>query len=190
MRKFSFRKQFREAVDYIKESSGYIYFVIFIFFGFSLIGLFFWENFTFLDEFLKQILLQTEGLNWIEMIFFILQNNVQGAFFGILFGFIFGVFPLLNAMGNGIVLGYVASQVIQISGIGVMWRILPHGIFELPAIFIALGLGVKFGMFIFAKDGVKELKRRFYESMNAFLMIILPLLILAAIIEGILIVLF
>ena len=38
-----------------------------------------------------------------------------------------------------------------------LFRLLPHGIFELPAIFISLGLGLRFGMFIFQKE--KEIGR-------------------------------
>ena len=106
-------------------------------------------------------------------------------------GVFFGIYPIIGIIGNGVVLGYVFSLVIAEEGIVSLWKILPHGIFELPAIFIALGLGLKLGGFVFADKGkkFKELKKRFYQSVNAFLMVILPLLVLAAIIEGILIVL-
>jgi uncharacterized membrane protein SpoIIM required for sporulation len=42
-------------------------------------------------------------------------------------------------------------------------------------------------MFIFAKAKIKELKKRLLNSVIIFVMIVIPLLIVAAIIEGLLI---
>ena len=68
-----------------------------------------------------------------------------------------------------------------------LWKILPHGIFELPAVFIALGIGIKLGMFIFQKKKLESLKNYSINSLRVFLLIILPLLVIAGIIEGTLI---
>ena len=183
----SVKKQFKEAWSYIKESRKAIFFVVLIFFLRSLIGFFFSERFVFLDELLKSLVDETEGFGVLEMIFFILQNNTQTAFLSLLLGVFFGIFPIFNAITNGVVLGYVLAKVHGISGISDFWRILPHGIFELAAVFIALGMGVRMGNVLLAKDKKKELKRMLYLSLNAFFMIVLPLLILAAVIEGLLI---
>ncbi len=183
----SVRKQFKEAWNFIKESRRAIFFIVAIFFLSSLIGFFFSERFSFLDELLKNLVDETEGFGPLEMIFFILQNNTQTAFLSLLLGVFFGIFPIFNAVTNGVVLGYVLAKVHGISGISDFWRILPHGIFELAAVFIALGMGVRMGNVLLAKDKKKELKRMLYLSLNAFFMIVLPLLILAAVIEGLLI---
>ena len=66
----------------------------------------------------------------------------------------------------------------------VLWRIFPHGIFELPAVFISLGLGLKLGTFIFQRNKLKAFAEFFWNSLRVFLFIVLPLLIIAAIIEG------
>jgi len=68
--------------------------------------------------------------------------------------------------------------------------IFPHGVFELPAVFISLGLGVRFGTFMFSKNALSELKHRFIGSIKVFFFVIMPLLVLAAIIEGVLITFF
>ena len=189
-RMLNLKEQFLEAVRYIKESKESIYLVIGIFI-FGIILSFFWAGkFSFLNEIIKNILLKTQGLSGFQLIFFILQNNLQSAFFGLFLGFFFGIFSILNAFLNGIVIGYVFFKVWSVSGAADFWRILPHGIFELPAIFISLGLGVKLGASLFVKNKKAEFKKRFYNSANAFLMIVLPLLIIAAIIEGALIVFF
>jgi len=176
-----------ESFDYFKESRNYYYFVILLFVVSGLIGFFFFENFVFFDELLKEIMQQIEGMNTYELIVFIFLNNISSAFYALVFGVFFGVLPVVNALMNGTVLGYVMRNVYEVSGFSNFWRLLPHGIFELTAIFIALGLGIKLGMFIFAEDRFKELRRRFVYSAVIFVLIILPLLLLAGVIEGLLI---
>jgi len=181
------KEHFDQGIMYIKESKGEIYFVIAIFFISALVGFFFSERFTFLNVILVELVSKVIGLNVLELTFFILLNNIQSAFFTLLGGVFLGILPIIGALTNGIVLGYVLSLTYEVSGLLDFWRLFPHGIFELGAIFIALGMGVRLGGFVFAKQKVRELKRRFFESINVFLVIIMPLLILAAIIEGLLI---
>jgi len=94
---------------------------------------------------------------------------------------------LISCMLNGSILGYVMRITFENYGTAEFWRILPHGIFELPAIFISMALGLKTGMFVFSDNKMSELKCRTYNSMIVFLKMVLPLLIIAAIIEGTLI---
>lgn len=182
-------EQFREAKNYLKELYNYIYLALGIFILSSIFGFVFHSKLTFIDDFLKQLIDRTSGLNTGEMVFFILQNNLQSALFSVFFGIFFGLFPITSNFSNGVVLGYVLQKSYETIGILSWWRILPHGIFELPAIFISFALGMKLGftLFLNKKVRVKEFKRRFYNSVNTFLMIVIPLLIIAAIIEGILI---
>ncbi|MBU0907224.1 MAG: stage II sporulation protein M [Nanoarchaeota archaeon] len=186
----SLKTQFKEAWSYIKESRGYIFIAVALFILSSIVGAVFQEAFApMINEILKNLIDKTSGLNTPEMIFFILQNNAQSAFLSIFFGMIFGIFPIISTVTNGVVVGYVLVKATEIAGISSWWRILPHGIFELPAIFISFGLGIKLGFTLFLKREArtKEFKKRFYNSMNTILMIIIPLLIIAAIIEGVLI---
>lgn len=183
------KTQFKEALAYLKESSSYIYSAIFLFAISIVFGIVFKENLSFIDKILREIVDKTAGLSAPELIFFILQNNLETALLSLLLGIFFGIFPIFNALANGVIIGYVLALSYKVAGLSSWWRILPHGIFELPAIFIALGLGMKLGFTIFLKkqNKIKEFKRRFYNSFNVFLMIVIPLLIIAAIIEGLLI---
>lgn len=185
----SFKKQFDEAKSYVSECKVQIYSILVIFFVSAFFGFLFSDKLGFIKELLREILSRVEGLNSVELIFFILQNNVQSAFFGMFFGVFLGIFPLFNAIGNGVVLGYVSSLVISEGSVLDLWRLLPHGILELAGVFISLGMGLKLGGFVFAKSGerINVLKERIYKGANAFLLVVLPMLILAAIIEGILI---
>ena len=183
----SIKKQYNEAINYIKETKYHILAVIIIFFGSALISFFNPDKFSFLDAFLKELVNKAAGLNLIEMLLFILQNNLQSALVGFLLGIFLGIMPLSFALFNGLVIGYVLAIASEVQGPSVILRLIPHGIFELPAIFIALALGLKLGLFLFSKNAYNELKRRAYKGFIVFLTIIIPLLIIAAIIESILI---
>lgn len=187
-RKISIKTQYKTAIAYIKESKYSILFITMLFIASILTGFLNADELTFIDFLLKDIIDKTIGLNTIELIFFILQNNLQTSFIGFASGIFLGISPFILTLFNGIVIGYVIEMAAETaSAVEILKAFIPHGIFELPAIIISLGLGLKFGFFIFAKDKAKELKERFFNSMNVFLFVILPLLIIAAIIEGLLI---
>lgn len=186
-KKVSWKKEFADlfenSLDYIKLQKKYIYAIVFIFFASSIIGFVYSSEFSFMDKFLMEIADSTRDLDYLELIWFIFSNNVTSAISSLFFGAFFGIFPFINAIFNGSILGYVYSQAASIAGYGVVWRLLPHGIFELPAIFISLGLGVHLGLSLFKFDMFKTFKKRFKESLTAFLVIVVPLLALASIIE-------
>ena len=127
---------------------------------------------------------KTQDMSRYELIDFIFFNNLQSCFFGFLFGFFLGIFPIVIAILNGYVLGFVGKLAVEKGGISVLWSLLPHGIFELPAIFISLGIGLKFGTFIFQKEIGKSFKDYFFNGLKVFILVVILLLIIAAIIEG------
>ncbi len=182
------RKNFFDSLNYIKEARRYIYFVLTLFFTAALIGFFDSDTFVFVEDIIRDLIGKTEGLGLFDMISFIFVNNVGSAFLGNFLGVVLGIVPIFNALTNGVVLGYVLSKVYLISGFSDFWRLLPHGIFELPAIFISLGMGIRLGMFVFTKNKMDELRTRFVKSFKVFLFVIVPLLVIAAIIEGFLII--
>jgi len=140
------QSMFEESISYLKESMIYFYIVVGLFLFSALIGFMFPENFVFFDELLKELAEKTTGLGHGELTWFIFQNNVLSSFFGLIFGVFLGIFSLMGILVNGLLLGYVYAKASAISGLGVIWMLVPHGIFELPAVFISLGLGIKFGI--------------------------------------------
>ena len=182
-----FLEEYRKSWSFIIESKTFIYFIIALFFAFALFS-FFVPPPDFLAEqileFIEELLKKTQDMGYFELTRFIFFNNVQSSFFGMIFGVLFGIFPLIAVVSNGYLLGFVASIVTNTEGIFVLWRLFPHGVFELPAIFISLGLGLKIGTFLFQKEKLKSLKIYLKNSLRTFLFIIIPLLIVAAVIEG------
>ncbi len=184
------KREYKDSLSYIKESKNFIYFIIGIFFVFALIGFFVpaSEDLTkIILEFIEKLLEQTKDMSQGELIKFIFANNLQSSFFGLVLGVVLGIFPVLAAITNGYLLGFVGAMSAEAEGFFSLCRILPHGIFELPAIFISLGLGLKLGSFIFQKEKRKLFRKYFWNSLRVFLFVILPLLVIAAIIEGLLI---
>lgn len=187
-----FKKHYSLSWNYIKECKNFILFVLAVFLFSVLIAFYFQppEITKLIEEFLKELLEQTSSLNAWQMIIFILNNNLSSAFFSMILGVVLGIFPMLTTFANGYILGFVADKTIALEGVSVLWRLAPHGIFELPALIISLAIGTKLGFFITAPKGriKKEFFRRLQESLRVFLFVVLPLLIIAAIIEGVLIV--
>jgi stage II sporulation protein M len=182
------KKEFFSSLNFIKDSKKFICIISLIFFLSFLIGLIikFPENIQdSLLELIKKIVLETKNLSGVKLILFIIFNNLKSTFFGIIFGIFFGIIPVISAFLNGLLLGFVSSLSISKNGIISLWRIFPHGIFEIPAIFISLGLGLRIGI-SFLK-GKKNLKKLLIKSIKTYFLLIIFLIIIAGIIEGVLI---
>lgn len=185
-----FKENYSESWKYLRETKVFIWIIVVLFFISVLVGFFVpisdGLQKTILD-YLRQIIEKTQGMSPFELISFIFLNNLQSGFLGMIFGFLVGFFPVAVTIANGYVLGYVSSLVVSSEGIASLLNLLPHGIFELPAIFISLGMGLKFGTFIFHKNKGKSFGEFFINSLRVFVFVVVPLLIIAAIIEGALI---
>lgn len=142
-------------------------FIFSILFGF-LFPLFFVE---FIRKFVEELSKRTEGMGFFQLFAFIFENNLSTAFFGIVFGLFFGVIPVVITFFNGYVLGFISNAVASSQGYPILLKLLPHGIFEIPALIISLGLGLKLGI-SFLVNFVKFYKKK----LNIYIMIVLLIL--------------
>jgi len=220
------KENYRQSWNYIKESRNFIYAILIIFVMFILIGFFVPVPEVLLEEilsFIEELLRKTGEMSHSELIRFIFFNNLQSSFSGMIFGIVLGIFPVVTIIANGYLLGFVSSRIVQTEGIFILWRLLPHGIFELPALLISVGLGLKLGFWLIAEP-IKfywkknklisflfillypptliitlivnkkfnkkmislfhKFKINLWNSLRVFLFVIIPLLLIAAIIEG------
>jgi len=186
------KKNYLEVLEFLKESRKMIYGVIGLFF-ISALTSFFLPVPASIVEIIKQVIQNmiesTEGLGTFQLIRYIFFNNLLVSFVGIVFGALLGIVPLILILTNGYVVGYVARISVEAQGFGVLWKLFPHGIFELPAIFISLGIGLKLAGALFNSEADKTFINRLKLAIKTFFLLILPLLLIAAIIEGLLIVL-
>lgn len=190
---FNISKIYQSNWDYIKNSKKFIYTITGIFFLFFIIGFFIPapEHIAqHLFEIMIEILETTQDLSGPELTAYIFVNNLSASFTGLILGILLGIFPIFGAILNGYLLGFVSAISVEAAGIFILWRLLPHGIFELPAIFISLGLGFKLGWTLISKREREYFKDHLLQSLKVLFFIIVPLLVIAAIIEGILITMF
>lgn len=181
------KKYYKEAWEFFKSSKNYLFMAVMVFVLFGLIGflfpIFFEEE---IFNFIRELSLRLENYNTLELTGYIFFNNIRSSFFAMVLGLGLGLFPLFAAISNGYVLGFVARYSVEASGWLILWRLLPHGIFELPAIFLSIGIGFRLGISLFRLKK-KEMKELFFKSLRFFVFVIFPLLVIAAIIEGLLI---
>ncbi len=144
------------------------------------------ENFSFLFQ-----------LNNFLLFLFIFLNNSLKVFLFMFLGILGGVIPVFFLIVNGMTLGLVVWVVSQEVTLGeILLSLLPHGVFELPALFIGSALGISLGAssykLISQRKKIKEiikgpLKSDLIFSLRTFTYVILPLLFIAALIEVLLI---
>jgi len=183
-----FYKNYKLCWKFLKETKNYIWFSVFLFFLFAVIGFIFPTFFKQqIFDYILGITLKLKDYSAIQLIGFIFFNNLKASFFAIVLGIALGVIPIIFTVTNGYLLGFVARYSVSENGFLVLWRILPHGIFELPAVLMSIGIGLKLGASFFKKNKKKTFKSKFIESIRFFVFVIFPLLLIAAIIEGILV---
>jgi len=115
----------------------------------------------------------------LALFLFIFVNNVVNCLLTVFIGVIFGVFPIVFLLINGMVIGYI-GQMQAAEGKWLMFvkGILPHGIIEIPAIVIAgaygiyLGAIVLRGLFSFV---VPRQKHVFANEIRRFVQLSVPL---------------
>ncbi|WP_408956726.1 stage II sporulation protein M [Natrinema sp. 74] len=80
-----------------------------------------------------------------ELAQFLLLNNSRAFIFSILGALTLGLLTAWAMLFNGVIVGNVGASVAGEIGIGyILVGLLPHGIFELPALFVAAGVGFRF----------------------------------------------
>ncbi len=113
------------------------------------------------------------------LILAIFLNNLGASALALLAGGLFGLVPLIAALVNGMLLGgfllYAPALVL---------RVVPHGILELPAVFIAWGAGMWVGLWVLQQHPFGVLKERIVKGMRIFVAVVVPMLVVAALIEG------
>lgn len=117
---------------------------------------------------------------------FIFINNAFKALLTILLGIIFGIYPIYFIFINAELIGLVAALTIKRIGLSAtLAGILPHGILELTAIFIAASYGLWLGTRAYRSARYHEpLGPAISSAFRVYYKLILPMLFVAALIEA------
>lgn len=106
-------------------------------------------------------------------------HNAVALFAAMLSGAIFVIIPAFFVFANG----YVAGALV-IPNLSMIGMLIPHGIFELTASFLAVSYGIWLGLWPFHRNRVEDIKLRLKQCAAVYFYIVVPLLLIAAIIEG------
>lgn len=124
---------------------------------------------------LAEALIALEG--W-KLAIIIFVNNSVKILGSIVLGIFFGLFPIFSLLVNGYLIGIIAQyhgSIVFLAGI------VPHGIFEIPALLLGAGAGIHLGVTAIKKRDL--LKEEITYSLKLFFKVIIPLLLAAALIE-------
>ncbi len=131
------------------------------------------------------------GLAGGKLFFTLLLHNVMATIIVLISGVLVGIIPTFAIGANGFVLGVVYRQTAEVAG---YWKaalkVLPHGVFELPALLIAASYGLWLGVTVVRRMRGKEstlLRTHIEHAFRRYFAVVFPLLIVAAGIETVLI---
>jgi len=118
---------------------------------------------------------------------FIFIRNASALLLSFIFSPILCLLPILALTANGWLLAFISALVIEEESLGVVLAgLLPHGIFELPAIIIGEAAALSFGVMAMLALFKKERRNQFLPNLKRnlkYLIIALALLLPAAILE-------
>lgn len=183
--------------DLKKGFTGYLRFIwpyallmAFIFFVFLVVGYNSAASFPSMAETLRESFSSRFAsimtMNPLFIMFAIFLNNAFLSLLFLVLGLALGILPVLFIAFNGYIVGVLVYLIDQERGLlFILLGLLPHGILELPMVFLAAGIGLRLGYQVFSAliGRPTQIKREFKEGLIFYFRWILPLLLVAAIIE-------
>jgi len=186
--------QYRMAIDFLlRDLSIYFFltvstFVLLTIFSTYLFG----ENPDLTMTLLSTVVDKFQGImeNGEISLLNLFINNLQASVLGVLVGLIpFLFLPMLGIFSNAAVMGLVFAQ---FTSSAPLWKvvvlgILPHGIFELTAVFLCYSMGISIcwnlSKKIVGHRKRENLKDLLQNCLRTTVLIVVPLLIIAALVE-------
>lgn len=146
-----------------------------------------------LIEVVQTVVGNNRGLSGGMLFFNILVQNVMASIFVILSGVVVGIIPAFAISSNGFGLGVLYRQFAEVSGYGkAVLKVLPYGVFEIPALLIAASYGLWLGVMVVRRwrgMGSPLLRTQVEHAFRRYFAVVFPMLIIAAAIETALILL-
>ena len=127
------------------------------------------------------------GLAGGMLYFNILVQNVMATIFVLISGVFVGIIPTFAISSNAFGLGVLYRQAAEVAGYSkAALKVLPYGVFEIPALLIAASYGLWLGVTVLRRMRGKEstpLGVNIEHAFRRYFAVVFPLLIVAAAIE-------
>ena len=183
-------EKYERDLNYLKDIKIHILVITLVFFLSAALGFF---HSSMDPEYAMQSLEEVselfdiiKDLSPIGIMLFIFLNNAIKSLIILMLGIGFGILPLLFIAYNGYIIGVVVYIISGENGFTyILSAILPHGIIELPMVFISAAIGLKMGHLLFSsiKGQPVDIKTEFSRGVRFYFYRIMPLLFVAAVIE-------
>jgi stage II sporulation protein M len=134
----------------------------------------------------KQEVSPLKELSPLGMMLGIFANNAFKCLIVIVLGLAIGIAPIIFILANGLILGIVIGVTMKSAGLlYVLVGVVPHGVIELPMVFISAAIGLKLGADVLKSLMGREVNvvDKLVEGLMVFIVWIFPLLFLAAFVE-------
>jgi stage II sporulation protein M len=179
------RKHYRESFGALRKAGNAILIALLLFLGGIVGGLMHpsWAEGNL--DLLKGIAKQMYGQSLYVIIAMIFLRNSFSAVLSIALGPLLGIVPVLGAVLNGLLVGLTFTSISEANKVKALLQLFPHGIFELPGMFMAWGLGIWQGIWVFQQNVQPSFHERRTQAFRILFAVIIPLLLIAAAIEGI-----
>lgn len=183
-------RKYPGITGYVRTLWPYLVIIVFVFFGSLIAGYASAASFPSIADTLMKSFSSHFGpiltMSPLYIMLTIFLNNSFVSLLSLVLGLALGVFPILFIAFNGYFVGVISYVVSQQKGfLFILLALLPHGIIELPSVFLSASIGLRLGyhVFLYLIGRPTELKKEFIQGLTFYLFLILPLLFAAAIVE-------
>jgi uncharacterized membrane protein SpoIIM required for sporulation len=175
---------YTESFKTIMEARYCILFSLILYSGSVIAGWLYGGELSFLEDQVRKLAEQFADKSAPVFISKVFARNLLATYLVMCIFSFFGVFPSFSALFNGLLLGWIVMKFFGISESNFLLMLIPHGAFEWPAMMIGWGIGIWRGIgYRFSREQTTYFQR-WIKANKVFFTIVVPLLIVAAIIEG------
>lgn len=175
---------FNEALKTISEARYFILLALIIYCCSAAAGWIYGDRLNFLEDQIRELVRQFTGKSALVFIAKVFVRNLIATYIVMCVFPLFGLVPCFATVFNGLLIGWLALRFSGIQEPNFFLSLIPHGIFEWPAMMIGWGVGIWRGFGYRFANEESSYFRRWVRANEVYFIVIVPLLIAAAVIEG------
>ena len=177
-------RQYIDALSTLHQARYGILIALLVYAGSCLGGWIYADALSFFQQPASGLAGKFAGKGGADFIFSLFAHNLVATYIVMCLLTLWGLVPIVTAIANGLILGWIVVTATGSSLADAAAMLVPHGIFEWPAMMIAWGVGLWRGAGYRFSLNPGTYFQRWKRSNQVFFLIVLPLLLLAAIVEG------